>query len=104
VQLQSATLLQNQPWVETVFALGDFAYRQVLQEGVAPAEAVRQMYEALKAEASRYGITVPEPDPAPLATPVSPTATPPAEPTASPDEEGASPAPAATTPTPGASP
>jgi maltose-binding protein MalE len=104
VQLQSATLLQNQPWVETVFALGDIAYRQVLQEGVAPAEAVRQMYEALEAEASRYGITVPEPDPAPLATPGSPTATPQAQPTASPDEEGESPSPAATTPTPGASP
>jgi ABC-type glycerol-3-phosphate transport system substrate-binding protein len=100
VQLQSATLLQNEPWVETVFALGDIAYRQVLQEGVAPAEAVRQMYEALEAEASRYGITIPAPDPPPLTTPVAPSV----EPTAPPQEEGASPSPAAATPTPGASP
>ena len=98
VQLQSATLLQNEPWVRTVFALGDIAYRQVLQEGVAPAEAVRQMYETLEAEASRYGITIPEPDPPPLATPVPPSATPEPDPTAPPEEEGASP------PTPGASP
>jgi ABC-type glycerol-3-phosphate transport system substrate-binding protein len=98
VQLQSATLLQNEPWVGTVFALGDIAYRQVLQEGVAPAEAVRQMYEALEAEASRYGITIPEPDPPPLATPVPPNATPEPDPTAPPEEEGAP------TPTPGAGP
>lgn len=97
VQLQSATLLQNEPWVETVFALGDIAYLQVLQDGVAPAEAVRQMYEALEAEASQYGITIPEPDPTPLATPSAPVPTPQADPTAPPDEEEG-------TPTPGASP
>lgn len=104
VQLQSATLLQNQPWVETVFVLGDIAYRQVLQEGVAPAEAVRQMYEALEVEARRYGITVPTPDPTPSAAPVPFSATPEPEITVQPEEEGESSAPAATTPTPGARP
>lgn len=100
VQLQTATLFESEPWVPTVFDLGDVAYRQVLQEGVAPAEAVRQMYEAISAEADRLGITVPTPDPTPLATPqlnITPMqALPesPVEATPAPPENGGTPTPA----------
>lgn len=68
-QLQSAQVLLNQPWLPTVFALGDIAYRNVLVDGMAPTDAVRQMYEALAADAARYGITVPAMEPAPEAEP-----------------------------------
>lgn len=86
VQLQTATLFENEPWVATVFELGDIAYRQVLQQGMAPAEAVRQMYEALSVEADRYGIAVPTPDPAPQPslTPTPAIPTPPAAETPAP--------------------
>ncbi len=100
VQLQTATLFENEPWVPTVFELGDIAYRQVLQEGVAPAEAVRQMYEAISAEAGRYGITVPTPDPTPVSTPqpiITPMQAvpePPVEESPVPPENGATPTPA----------
>jgi len=97
VQLQTATLFENEPWVATVFELGDIAYRQVLQEGVAPADAVRQMYEALSVEAGRYGITVPTPDPTPLpsATPTPAAPQPPVEETPAPQENDATPTPEA---------
>jgi arabinogalactan oligomer / maltooligosaccharide transport system substrate-binding protein len=97
VQLQTATLFENEPWVATVFELGDIAYRQVLQEGVAPADAVRQMYEALSVEAGRYGITVPTPDPTPQpsATPTPAAPQPPVEETPAPQENGATPTPEA---------
>lgn len=109
VQLQTATLLQNEPWRATVFELGDIAYRQVLQEGIAPAEAVRRMYEALSQEAERYGIAVPTPDPTPqpVAPPTPFDAAPPVEATPAPQVDGAIPAPAEgseATPTPGAGP
>jgi len=96
VQLQTATLFENEPWVATVFELGDIAYRQVLQEGVAPADAVRQMYEALSVEAGRYGITVPTPDPTPQpsATPTPAVPPPPVDETPAPQENGATPTPA----------
>ncbi|MCB0069750.1 MAG: extracellular solute-binding protein, partial [Caldilineaceae bacterium] len=68
-QLQSAQLLLDQPWLPTVFALGDTAYRNVLVDGMAPTEAVRRMYDALAADAARYGITVPAMTPAPEAEP-----------------------------------
>jgi hypothetical protein len=58
-QLQSAQLLQTQPWLPLVFRLGDAAYRQVLVDGVAPAEAVATMYTTLAADAAQYDITVP---------------------------------------------
>lgn len=108
-QLQTATLLQNEPWRDLVFDLGDIAYRQVLQEGVAPAEAVRQMYEALSEQAERYGIVVPtpEPTPQPFAPATSVEATPPAEATPEPPADGALPTPAPgseATPTAGATP
>jgi ABC-type glycerol-3-phosphate transport system substrate-binding protein len=78
VQVQSSSLLQDTPWLSTVVELGDIAYRQVLQEGVAPADAVDEMYEALAAEAERSGFTMPTPGPAPSATPaIAPPAAPP---------------------------
>lgn len=109
VQLQTATLLQNEPWRSTVFELGDIAYRQVLQEGVAPAEAVRQMYEALSREAERYGIAIPTPDPTPppAAPPTPFDAAPPVEATPAPQDQDATPEPvqgSEATPTPGAVP
>lgn len=64
-QLQSAVVLQNRPWLEWVFALGDAAYRSVLIDGISPEEAVTQMYAMLDEEADRYGISVPTPDPTP---------------------------------------
>lgn len=64
-QLQSAVVLQNRPWLEWVFALGDAAYRSVLIDGISPEEAVTQMYATLDEEADRYGISVPTPDPTP---------------------------------------
>lgn len=96
VQLQTATLFENEPWVATVFDLGDVAYRQVLQEGVAPADAVRQMYEALSLEAGRYGITVPTPDPTPQpsATPTPVAPQPASDVTPAPPENGVTPTPA----------
>lgn len=94
-QLQSAALLQSRPWLETVFALGDAAYRSVLVDGVAPADAVNQMYMALDADAARYGIVVPTPDPTPVPTstpvltPIPISETPPVEePTPLEDGEG----------------
>ncbi len=76
-QLQFATLVQYQPWLESVFVLGDQAYVSVLVDGVAPAEAVSQMYIALEADAADTGIVVPTPEPTP--TPDA-TLTPPDEP------------------------
>ncbi len=72
-QLQSATLLQSQPWLDSVFTLGDEAYAAVLVDGSAPAEAVSQMYAALEADAATTGIIVPTPapTPTPMATPAS---------------------------------
>ncbi len=74
-QLQSAQLLQAQPWLPLVFRLGDAAYRQVLVEGVAPAEAVATMYAALASNGAPYGLTVPTPLPPAAETP-APTASP----------------------------
>lgn len=71
VQLQTSTLLQSTPWLPRVFQLGDEAYSQVLQQGVAPDVAVAKMYETLSAEAERYGISVPLPEPTPQPTPTS---------------------------------
>jgi arabinogalactan oligomer/maltooligosaccharide transport system substrate-binding protein len=98
VQLQTSALLQRTPWLEMVFQLGDQAYRQVLQEGRAPAAAVAEMYEQLAAEAERYEIIVPIPEPAPLPAPASAPAdeTPPAGGTPPADEtptEGDAPSP-----------
>jgi hypothetical protein len=79
-QLQSAQLLQDQPWLPVVITLGDAAYRSVLVDGVAPAEAVAVMYGALAADAARYGLTVPTPAPATPpsgATPATETVPPP---------------------------
>lgn len=76
VQVQSSALLQDTPWLATVVELGDEAYRQVLQAGVAPAVAVGQMYEALAAEAERYGISVPTPEATLTPTPPQLTPTP----------------------------
>lgn len=86
-QLQSAQLLQTQPWLPLVLRLGDAAYRQVLVDGVAPAEAVTAMYTALAADAAQSGISVPTPPtvvpleaPSPEGSPTSPvdaTASPP---------------------------
>ena len=62
--------------------LGNAAYRSVFTDGVAPAEAVAQMYTALTAEAEQYGIIVPTPAPVPTPTllpEISPTITPPPE-------------------------
>ena len=73
-QLQSAQLLQTQPWLPLVFRLGDAAYRQVLVDGVPPTEAVATMYTTLAANAAQYGITVPAPPPT-----ASPTEVPPPE-------------------------
>jgi maltose-binding protein MalE len=86
-QLQSAQLLQVRPWLPMVLRLGDAAYRQVLVDGVAPAEAVTTMYAALAADAAQYGIAVPTlpPTVSPLETPpieLSPTS--PADATAAP--------------------
>jgi len=81
-QLQSAQLLQDQPWLPLVMTLGNAAYRSVFTDGVAPAEAVAQMYTALAAEAEQYGIIVPTPAPMPTPTllpEISPTITPPPE-------------------------
>lgn len=75
-QLQSAQVIQSQPWLPTVVALGNTAYRKVLVDGMAPADAVREMYAALAADAARYGITVPEVAPAPSATPDASTPAP----------------------------
>lgn len=93
VQLQSSALVQNTPWLATVVQLGDEAYRQVLQEGIAPAVAVEQMYAALAVEAKRSGFTVPTPDPTPSATPANMTPPPPFTP--EPDANG-TPVPSAT--------
>lgn len=76
-QLQFATLVQYQPWLDSVFILGDQAYASVLVDDVAPAEAVSQMYIALEADAADTGIVVPTPEPTP--TPDA-TLTPPDEP------------------------
>ncbi len=84
VQVQSSALLQDTPWLATVVELGDEAYRQVLQEGVAPAVAVGQMFEALAAEAERYGISVPTPEA--TLTPTPPQLTPTPSPAADADE------------------
>lgn len=62
-QLQSAQLLQAQPWLPLVFRLGDAAYRQVLIDGVAPTEAVASMYAALARDGAPYGIIAPTPPP-----------------------------------------
>lgn len=86
VQAQSSALLQDTPWLAAVVELGDEAYRQVLQEGVAPAVAVGQMYEALAAEAERTGFTLPTPEPTPTATPDSATPAPASTPAADTDE------------------
>jgi ABC-type glycerol-3-phosphate transport system substrate-binding protein len=88
-QLQSATLMQSRPWLEWVFALGDAAYRSVLVDGVAPEEAVAQMYAALEADADRYGLVVPTPDPTPTPaiTPSPPVTEEPATPLHTPLEE-----------------
>lgn len=90
-QLQSAQLFLDQPWLPTVFALGDSAYRNVLVNGMAPVEAVRRMYEALAADAARYGITVPMMEPTPEAEPSPLGDTPLATP--APDSNGATPPP-----------
>src|SRR5690606_9410987 len=79
-QLQAAQLFLDQPWLQTVFALGDTAYRNVLVDGMAPTDAVRRMYEALAADAARYGITVPMMVPTPEAEPSPLGDTPPATP------------------------
>ena len=92
-QLQSAQLLLNQPWLPTVFALGDTAYRNVLVDGMTPADAVRQMYEALAADAARYGITVPAVEPAPEAEPSPTGGTPLATPSPATDPGDATPPP-----------
>lgn len=92
VQAQSSSLLQNTPWLAAVVELGDIAYRQVLQEGAAPADAVDQMYAALAVEAERNGFTLPTPGPAPATTPALPSPTAPPTPQA---ESGATPSPAA---------
>ena len=87
-QLQSATLVQYRPWLESVFTLGDSAYAAVLFDGVAPSEAVSRMYAALEADAANTGIVVPTPDPTPtpVATPV-PTEEPPLAPFAAPVDD-----------------
>lgn len=82
-QLQSAQVIQSQPWLPTVAALGDIAYQKVLVDGMAPADAVREMYAALASDAARYGITVPEV--APPGTPGAATPAPAASPQSSPD-------------------
>ncbi len=92
-QLQSAQLLLNQPWLPTVFALGDTAYRNVLVDGMAPADAVRQMYEALAADAARYGITVPAVEPAQEAEPSPTGGAPLATPSPAADPDAATPPP-----------
>jgi arabinogalactan oligomer/maltooligosaccharide transport system substrate-binding protein len=103
VQLQTSALLQRTPWLEIVFQLGDQAYRQVLQEGRDPAEAVAEMYDQLSAEAERHEIIMPTPEapqlPAPANAPVDETPpldeTPPAveTPTGSNEESPTPPAP-----------
>ena len=92
-QLQSAQLLLDQPWLPTVFTLGDAAYRNVLIDGMAPAEAVRQMYETLAADAARYGITVPAVEPAPEAEPSPASGTPLATPSPEVDPDASTPPP-----------
>ncbi|MCS6826326.1 MAG: extracellular solute-binding protein [Caldilinea sp.] len=89
-QLQSATLMQNRPWLEWVFVLGDAAYRSVLVDGVSPEEAVAQMYAALEADADRYGVAIPRPEatPTPAITPSPPVTEEPATPLHTPLEEG----------------
>ncbi len=67
-QLQSAQLIQAQPWLPLVFRLGDAAYRQVLIDGIAPAEAVAAMYAALARDGAQYGMAVPTPLPAAVVT------------------------------------
>jgi arabinogalactan oligomer/maltooligosaccharide transport system substrate-binding protein len=88
-QLQSAVVLQNRPWLEWIFALGDATYRGVLIDGISPEEAVAQMYAALEREADRYGISVPTPNPtpSPAITPSPPPAEGPASPFSTPPEE-----------------
>jgi len=88
-QLQSASLVQTQPWLDSVFTYGDQAYAAVLVDGVAPAEAVAQMYAALEAAAAETGIVVPtpEPTPTPTMTPVPSEESAPAAPFAAPAEE-----------------
>lgn len=88
-QLQSAILLQNRPWLERVFVLGDGAIYRVLVDGASPEEVIAQMYATLEAEASRYGITVPTPapSPSPETTPSPSPAEEPASPLSAPAEE-----------------
>lgn len=85
-QLQFATLVQYQSWLDSVFALGDQAYTSVLVDGAAPAEAVSQMYAALEADAANTGIVVPTPEPTPAATPTPPDEPAPSTPFAAPGE------------------
>lgn len=90
-QLQLATLIQPHAWLDSVFSLGDQAYTSVLVDGVAPADAVGQMYAALGADAVNTGIVLPTPDPTPTPT-VTLTPTPAEEPmfapSAAPVDEG----------------
>jgi maltose-binding protein MalE len=88
-QLQSAVLLQYQPWLESVFTLGDQAYANVLANGMTPSEAVTQMYAQLEADAATTGIVVPTPGPtpAPTATPIPTEELTPFQPFAAPTEE-----------------
>lgn len=77
-QLQSAQLIQPQPWLPLLFRLGDVAYRQVLIDGVAPDAAVAAMYAALAREGAPYEFVTPTPTSAPIepSTPVAPTTEP----------------------------